>query len=49
MSSQYEEDNEDGMEIESDEELAFVDADQLDDEDDIPVSYHNALILNEVK
>ena len=47
--SQYgDNDDDDGMEIESDEDLAYVEADQLDDEDDIPVSYQNALILNEV-
>lgn len=49
----YEETNEDSQPLEildsdSDEEPEYVNREDLDDEDDIPVSYHNALILNEV-
>ena len=38
----------DVLDFESDKEPEFVNADDLDDEDDIPVSFHNAFILNEV-
>lgn len=36
------------MEIESDDEFGLLAEDELDEDDDIPVSYNNALILNEV-
>jgi hypothetical protein len=36
------------LELESDDEFGLLDDDDLADDADIPVSYHNALILNEV-
>jgi len=36
------------VEIESDDEFGLLADEELDEDDDIPVSYNNALILNEV-
>ena len=34
--------------MEEEDEIVYMDEEELDREDDIPVSYHNALVLNEV-
>ncbi len=51
--SQYDEESQnfDDFEVDSDgddEEPDFLNEEELEDKDDIPVSYHNALLLNEV-
>lgn len=48
LTEQDDPNEEDVVEIESDDEFGLLADEELDEDDDIPVSYNNALILNEV-